>query len=341
MRPRGLVLRVRLICVPSHGPGTLAGLLAACALLGTVAPARADDAVPNPNALAGIGGTGAATPAADALDFAQADVLTTELGVGAAGAIDAKRASVDLRFGVTVASTAWLGFRGQLLRFDVTGRPQFHDTTVSGTALQLDGWMVGTGNRDSSLCFFWFTTLCDGSTGFVGVGGSLLGFQHDTSGPRDVLRVGELDVVGSPTPAFGADWSHNRLLGRAGASWDHYAFYGGVGDRWLGRLALGLDGALRLGAVELEPSFRYRPSFSAFGDDYGLEARIDASIRSTWHGLDSAGDALRFSLQLGYAYWSVPAYSYGADWASPGKHTAFLRLVIAPSLFSAVHPAGI
>src|SRR5262249_51186703 len=153
--------------------------------------------------------------------------------------------------------------------------------------------MIGSGNRDSSLCFFWFTTLCDDSTGFVGLGGSLLGFQHDTAGPRDVFHVGELDVVGSVTPAFGGDWSRSRFLVRAGASLDHYSFTGGVGDRWTGRLAAGADGAARLGPVELEPSFRYRPSFSGFGDDFGIEARIDASIRSTWHGLDSAGDALR------------------------------------------------
>ena len=45
----------------------------------------------------------------------------------------------------------------------------------------------------------------DSATAFVGVGGSLLGFQHDMPQSRNGLRLGEVHVISSPTPACGAE----------------------------------------------------------------------------------------------------------------------------------------
>jgi hypothetical protein len=293
---------------------------------------------PDPGALAGIGG--APQPDPGALDFARADVLTFELGAGSVGSFDAERASVDFHGAVIGVATAWLGFRVHALRFDVNGRPELHDTVVSGTLASVDAWMIGAGYTDSSPCFFWFGVLCDEKTGFVGLGGSLGGFQHDTLGPRTALRIGELDVIGSVTPAFAAGWSKYRFLPKVGASLDHFWSPPGVSDRFVGRLAVGFDAAARLGSLDVEPSFRWRPSFSDFTDDYGFEAGLSAGVRRSWKGLDDAGDAVRFAVEFGYSYFSVPALAYGSDWGLAGKHTMFIRLIVAPSLFSAVPPAG-
>jgi hypothetical protein len=294
---------------------------------------------PNPGALAGIGT--APEPNAGALDFARADVLTLELGAGSVGSFDTDQASVDFHGALIGAATAWLGFRAHALRFDVNGRPELHDTVVSGTLASVDAWMIGAGYTDSSPCFFWFGVLCDGTTGFVGLGGTLVGFQHDTLGPRTALRIGELDVIGSVTPAFAAGWSKYRFLPKVGASLDHFWSPPGLSDRFVGRLAVGFDAAARLGPLDVEPTFRWRPSFSGFTDDYGFEAALEAAVRDTWKGLDHAGDALKYAVQLGYSYWSIPALSYGPDFGLGGQHTVFIRLVMAPSLFSAVRPAGI
>jgi hypothetical protein len=143
------------------------------------------------------------------------------------------------------------------------------------------------------------------------------------------------------TPAFAAGWSKYRFLPKVGASLDHFWSPPGLSDRFVGRLAVGFDAAARLGPLDVEPTFRWRPSFSGFTDDYGFEAALEAAVRDTWKGLDHAGDALKYAVQLGYSYWSIPALSYGPDFGLGGQHTFFIRLVMAPSLFSAVRPAGI
>src|SRR5262249_52998979 len=147
----------------------------------------------------------------------------------------------------------------------------------------IDAWMVGSGNTDNRLCPFWPGVLCDDMSGFWGGAGTLLGVVHDGDSGRTAFRIFELAAVASTGPAFAATWSKKRVVPRLGVSLDHVGGLPGV-DRWLTRLSVGADGKLTFGPVDLTPSLRWRPSFSDFGGDWGLEVSVEATLRTHWPG---------------------------------------------------------
>jgi hypothetical protein len=274
-----------------------------------------------------------------ALDFAPIDALTLGLEGGGSTASEPAPTSVDWGARLELARAELAGFRARVLDLGFLHRPALHGGALSGTLVSVDAWMLGTGRNDSSLCPFWFGAACDDHTGFVGLGGSLLGAQHDTASARTVLRLGELDLVGSPGPAFSGSWSRRRVLPHAGLSVDRVWRAPGLPDRWLPRLVAGVQGTLRVARVSVEPAFDWRPRLGALTDDAGFEARLDLLWRTQWYGgLDHAGDALRVGLRAGYAFWNVPGHSYGSDWLGPARHVFFVRVAVLPSFFSAVHP---
>jgi hypothetical protein len=169
--------------------------------------------------------------------------------------------------------------------------------------------------------------------------GSLIGVQHDMPHPRTALRVGEVGLVLSATPAFAARWSKDRLLGRLGTSLDHF-WLGSARERWRARLMVGVDGSWQAGPLQIGPMFRVRPSWTDMTHDYGIEAALALTYKSRWHGCDAAGDALNVQLQIGYAYWSEPAYAYGVDALPASKHSAFVRVVLMPSFVSVLPPGN-
>jgi hypothetical protein len=277
-------------------------------------------------------------PAVDALDFAPIDILTIDFGLGAIDGFDAHDASVDVRLGLLGASLDALGIGARILQFDADIRPGIATTTLGGTLLSLDAWMVGASISDSSPCLWWPAVLCDGSTGFVGFGGSLLGVVYDSATTRSAIRLVQIDGLASATPAFGAAWSKYRFLPRLGASLDYLSHAPGFGNGWLTRLSVGFDAAARLGPLEFQPVFRWRPSFSSFSQDWGIETVVNVGLRTQWAGFSSAGESLRIALQFGYQYWRLPGTAYSIDQIVAARSTGFVRVVISPSLFSAVPP---
>jgi len=297
-------------------------------------------------ALAGLAAPGAslaedAPPAADpdALeDFAPLRIATIDLAAGLAVGLDSGASGADLRAGVLGAAVDLLGLRARVLRLEVVGRPSLGSVAVGGGLLTVDAWMVGASNVDDRPCLWWPEVQCDGSTGFLGFGGSLLGFAHETSSGRSALRILELAVLASPTPAFGASWNRFRFLPRAGASLDVLWRVPSGGDGVYPRLSVGFDAGLRLGLVEIEPSLRWRPSLRSFTGDWGLEASLRIMLRGRWDGLSPPGSPLRLWVELGYQYWSAPGTAFAVDQLPGAAHTGVLRLVVAPTLFSIVSP---
>lgn len=277
-------------------------------------------------------------PNPDALDFAPVDLLTVDLGIGLAAGFDTAGSGAELRAGFLAASVDALGLGVRVLRFQALGRPTLGTTSLAASLATVDAWMVGASNVDSSLCAWWPGTLCDGSTGFVGLAGSLLSVAHDTGTGRTGLRVAELAVVASPTPAFGASWSRFRFLPRAGIAADGLWRSAGGGDGWFPRLIVGFDSRARFGSVSFEPSLRWSSTLTNFTGDVGVEASLRLVLRTGWQGLSASGDAVRLSFELGYAYFSRPGTAFSADQVLPAQHSGFLRLVVAPSLISIAPP---
>jgi hypothetical protein len=278
-------------------------------------------------------------PNREALDFAPIDVLTLEATPGLVRGFDADAQSGDLGGALIGAKLAALGIRANALKFEIAGRPGVHTTELAGTLATVDAWMIGSGYADAKPCLWFFGVLCDEATGFVGFGGSLIGLQHDTESTRSALRLAEVDAVFSLTPAFAAGWSRYRLLPRVGISSDYVWNPPGGSDRFVFRLDAGADAAARFMGLDFALAVRWRPALDRFSDDYGIETTLETSVRRSWKGgFDPVGDAIRFGVQIGYAYWRVPALSYGPDWLLFAKNTGFVRLVVAPSFFSAVPP---
>lgn len=313
-------------------------------LVDVASTARAGDAPPQPapaplreGAEDGHGARAPFPPPAPSppLHLAPIDLATFELGAGAIGATDGgKGGSSELTLGFLLARAQLLGLSASALTFRAAPRPSLQTWSLEATFLTLDEMMFGSRYPDKPVCPAWPTEVCDDDTGFIGIGGSLLSFHADTDSHRNELRLGELDAVFSVTPAFNANWSHVfHLLPRIGLSIDWLSRAQTDRSAWVGRAMAGFDLSVAAGPLFIAPSFRWRPSLTAFAKDYALEPRLEVYGRTAWPGWHGH-DGMRIGVELGYTRTSIPGTAFGMERVAGAENTLYARLVVAPALFT-------
>lgn len=267
---------------------------------------------------------------------------------GVAGA--SPRGGFHLAAGFDAFTNEVLGARLRALSFDFGWNQGSGAALFMPTLLRLDHLFFGA--QDGAVCAaafltVWPATHCDPESGYVGIGGSLIGYQHDTEDSRNVLRVGELYAALSFLPAFDEAWLERRLPILLGASLD-YAWGnlrgdpGGLNERWIGRALFALDGLVRFAQSRgaLEGRFAYRPSFTEWGDDYGIELSLRVLYTDLHTLFRMQGSLYRLVFEIGYAHWSIPSRSTGLTlaqsalpWAGGGNDSLIVRIGLEPTLF--------
>jgi hypothetical protein len=281
-----------------------------------------------------------ATARADApFQLGKVDFFTLELHAGAIGTPDSPPpalpapASAEVAAGLIGARAELLGLGAHAATFRVAARPSLETASLSGTLGALDFWMVGARYPDVDHCFALVSGLCDSDTGYVGFGGTVLDMAGDLATRRLGMRFVEGDFVASVTPAFDGDWKHYRFLPKLGASVDMIADLGPDTHEVVGRMMVGFDALATAGPIELRPTFRWRPSFTAFVDDFAIEATLRATWRTAWEAWHDR-DALTVGMELGYSFDRDPSTAFGADRIVGAQNALFARLVIEPTIFT-------
>lgn len=241
---------------------------------------------------------------------------------------------------VDVATIDAVGVKAWAFRVEAGGHTPT-EGVVSLGLFSIDTLMIGSHSTldGSQPCFTYVNEPC--SRGYVGVGLDVAHYQLSTTNDRNVFRVGELTGVLAFEPVYGTSsggsggqstWLAHHFPIRLGASLD-YVYGGPVTNTFVGRFVAGIDGVVRFanGHGELEARFRYRPSFTAWVDDFGIESSLYIGYGGEYRLLQTAGTLWHVGLEIGYGYWSLPEHSFGIPWDEVGKHTAFARLVFQPA----------
>jgi hypothetical protein len=178
-------------------------------------------------------------------------------------------------------------------------------------------------------CLWLINAPCN-SGGVAGVGLDLLAWQTSLTSNRRAFRLADVDFVSPIEPATDSGWSSRRVPVRVGISVDEIDGISGTSATWIPRLDLGADGLFRFanGEGELDARIRYRPSLSGFTADYGIEATVYIGYRTRHYLIQPQGAPLLIGVELGYAYWSLPAHSFGVSWNELASNTGFARLVV-------------
>jgi hypothetical protein len=301
----------------------LAGLTTREAMAQTEPPAKGGFVPPPPG-----------LPGQNPLDLSGIDFLNLELGVGGIGSPEhGLGGSTDLLAGLQGVRIDFLGLSLSALELRASFRPSFDSGRLSGTLASLDEMMFGSRYPNMKVCPGFPTIRCDEDSGYWGLGATVLSFFTDLGAKKSAIRLGELDFVGSVTPAFGKDWKRYRFLPKIGVSIDHFFPAGTDPAAWVGRGMLGFDASFVLGPVFVRPSFRYRPSTGDFVHDYTLEPKIEIFANETWSAWHDR-DALRVGGEIGYTHASRPADAFGSDLVAQASNTIYARLVLTPSIFT-------
>lgn len=289
---------------------------------------------------------------------AMANLHFLDLRLGAGAALEATsplgdRASFHGTAGLTALSNEVLGGRLRALSLDVAWNEGTGRTVLAAELLRIDALVFG--QDDEGICPAPILLLappgaCHPRSGYVGLSGTLVGYQHDFASGRHALRIAEAALLLVPPSAgvegaagegaFGDDWLVARFPFRVGASVD-YAWSLPVApapdapsDAWLARADLGLDASLRLldTRLELALSIDYRPRLDAWIDDWGLEATLRVAFIDLYTLLRAQADLYRVGLEIGYARWSVPEHGFGVAWSDRASDTGFVRVVFLPTV---------
>ncbi len=280
---------------------------------------------------------------ADPMQLGKVDVLTLELDAGAIGSPDSPpppqpaAASADVAAGLVGIQAELLGLGARAGTFRVSARPALETTSLSGTLADLDFWMVGAHYPDVDHCFAFVSGICDDDTGYVGFGATVLDMAGDISTRTLGMRLVEGDFVASVTPAFDGDWKRYRFLPKLGASVDMAIDLERDTHDVIGRMAVGFDALVTAGPIELRPEFRWRPSFTAFVDDFAIESSLRATWRTAWQAWHNR-DALTVGLELGHSFDRDPSHAFGVDRIVGAEHAMFARLVVEPTIFTVGPP---
>jgi hypothetical protein len=193
------------------------------------------------------------------------------------------------------------------------------------------------GQRVVQTCLWLLNAPCT-SGGNFGLALDVLGWQTSLDSGRHAWRIVELDAVASIEQSTNTGWMARRFPLRVGVSVDEVDGISGVSAAWIPRLDVGADARLRFadGKAELDARVRYRPSLSAFVDDFGVEVAGYIGYRGRQSLIQPQGAPLHIGLELGYAYWSIPSHAFGVSWDEVAHSTVFARLVIEPTLW-AIH----
>lgn len=266
-----------------------------------------------------------------------------------------ERGGFHLAAGLDVVTNEVLGARLRAVSLDVAWNQGSGQFLVMPTLLRLDHLFFGASG--GSICpapflTVWPATHCDPQSGYVGLGGSLIGYQHDTEAalgatPRNALRVGEAYAVFSFLPAFDEAFSERRFPISVGASLDYLWNLNSEGlgrtERWIGRALFAVDALVRFAELRgaVEGRFAYRPSFTEWGDDFGIELSLRV-LYADFHTLyRRQGDSYRLVFEIGYGHWSIPQRAVGlggaataAAFAGYGNDSAFFRIGIEPTVWN-------
>jgi hypothetical protein len=297
------------------------------------------------------------SPALRRSAMANLHFLDLRLGAGAAleaGGTLGDRAGFHGTLGLTALSNEVLGGRLRALSLDVAWNEGTGRAVIAAELVRIDALVFG--QDDEGICPAPILLVappgaCHPRSGYVGLAGTLIGYQHDFASGRHALRVAEATLLLVPPAAgvegaagegaFGDDWLVARFPFRLGASVD-YAWAlptptppaAAPADAWLARADLGLDASLRLldTRLELALSVDYRPRLDAWADDWGLEATLRVAYVDLYTLLRAQADLYRVGLEVGYAHWSVPAHGFGAAWSDRATDTGFVRVVLLPTV---------
>lgn len=266
------------------------------------------------------------------------------------------RAGFHLAAGFDGFTNEVLGARLHLVSFDFVWNQGSGQTVWLPTLLRLDYLFFGA--EDGAICpapflTIWPATHCDPQSGYVGLGGSLLSFLHDTepstasTRTRSAVRIVEAFAVFSFLPAFEEAFAERRLPISVGASLDYFwdlndGLAGGRTDRWIGRALLAVDGLYRFAGFRgaLEGRIAYRPSFTDWGGDYGIEASIRLLYQDVHTLYRRQGDTFRLVFEVGYAHYSSPQHSFatgfasGIGWAGFAQDSGFVRVGFEPTVWN-------
>ena len=286
-----------------------------------------------------------------------------ELRVALGGHVDLGRPGLGERGGFHLAAgfdgvtNEVLGAHLRALSFDFVWNQGAGQALFMPTLLRLDYLFFGA--EGGSVCAapfltVWPATHCDPQSGYVGLGGSLLGYQHDTETfggagalTRNALRVGELYAALSFLPAFDEAFSERRFPISVGASLDYlWNLNGdptGRTERWVGRALFAIDATYRFAGFRggLEGRFAYRPSFTEWGNDFGIEVSLRV-LYADFHTLyRRQGSLFRLVFEAGYAHWSIPGRAVGLSggasafgWAGIGTDSLFFRVGFEPTIWN-------
>lgn len=261
------------------------------------------------------------------------------------------RGGFHLAAGFDTLTNEVLGARVRVASFDFGWNQGAGATLFMPTLLRIDHLFFGA--EDGGICpaaflTVWPATHCDPQSGYVGIGGSLLGYLHDTEDSRNVLRIGEIYAALSFLPAFDEAWLERRFPLLVGASLD-YAWGNlrgdpaGLRERWIGRALFAIDALVRFAEQRgaFEGRFTYRPSFTDWGGDWGVELSLRLLYTDFHTALRSQGNSYRLVFEVGYAHWSIPERAAGLSigtgalaWAGARDDGAFFRVGIEPTLFN-------
>lgn len=279
-----------------------------------------------------------------------------DLRVALGGQVDFGRPGIGERGGFHLAAgfdgmtNEVLGAHLRALSFDFVWNQGSGQTLFMPTLLRLDYLFFGASG--GSVCpapflTVWPATHCDPESGYVGLGGSLLGYQHDTETSRNALRIGEIYAALSFLPAFDEAFTERRFPISVGASLDY--FWNIQSDPlarnevWVGRALFAIDANYRFADSRggLEGRFQYRPSFTEWGTDFGIEASLRL-LYADFHTLyRRQGSLYRFVFEVGYAHWSIPQRSIGVSggpsafgWSGIGTDSLFVRVGFEPVIWN-------
>jgi len=345
--------------LPSAAMTSRAALALFVLSLGLTSQARADDREPSGDPFASDADPDSAGDIVRRSLVTNVHLLDLRLAVGAS--IDdlngtGVRAGFHLAAGFDGFTNEVLGAHLRLISFDFVWNQGSGQTVFLPTFLRLDYLFFGAERGDicpAPFLTMWPTSHCDPESGYVGLGGSLLSFLHDTEASsisgrtRSAVRIIEAFAVFSFLPAFQTAFAERRLPISVGASLDYFwdlndGLAGGSTDRWIGRALLAVDGLYRFAEFRgaLEGRIAYRPSFTDWGGDYGIEASIRLLYQDFQTLYRRQGDSFRLVFEVGYAHYSSPQHSFatgfssGLGWAGYAQDSGFVRVGFEPTVWN-------
>jgi hypothetical protein len=227
------------------------------------------------------------------------------------------------------------------------GRIELGGTVLDGARfgarfLSVDRFVFGTGSklgeqgqRVATICV-WLASQTPCTGGYVGFGAELLDVQYGFASGRGAMRIVEGTFVWSPLPSFDDRDNVLRVLPlRVGAELD-YVWGVPSGDTFVGRLVVGSDLSARFadrhGEVAL--SARWRPSFTGFVTDWGVEAKAYLGYVGSYTAFQQQGAPWRIGVELGFAHWEDPSHALGLAWGDAAGESFFARLVVSGAIWS-------